>query len=682
MPIIQNRPLSILFLFILVAFSGRPCWAVKTGSQGTDFWLAFPDSYNDTTDATAEQLLITSLNAATGTVQVPGLGISIPFSVAAGGMTVVTLPTTVIAGVTISPASVTQLDGISQQGIHLIASNNVAVFGLNYIQAATDGYLALPTDTLGVSYMVSDFQVDDLDPTDNGYAVFTIVGAVDSTSVTITPSVTAGSRTAGVPYVITLNQGDTYQLAVTVLGSDLSGTMIQSQNPVAVFSGNVAAYIPDHSVSAANSLVEMLWPLSDWGVTFYTAPLATRSNGDLIKITASANNTSVLLNGTALPILNQGQVYQQEVSVASQIISNNAIYVMQFANSDTYDTYPNQNSNQNPDPSMMSIPPTSDYDTGYLVAATGPETVVSPPATFTAYENIIAPSALVGSLYLDGSLIPASNFAPITNGFYKAVVPVSAGPHQLIGDGVTKFGVVCYGFGVFDNAMTVNGYDAYSYPGGLQLVSNLPTPTPTVTRTFTSTPTATLTPTQTPTPTPTNSPTITPTPTQTFTPTNTYTPTITDTPCGFPGLTCTPTITFTPTSTPTVTPTPTLTNTLTPTATSTLTNTLTFTITPTPTSTPITDCFNVDKNIFQTGQSPVTITFCRPNGGNYSLRIYNSAGEHIKTLSDGYFPPSGEPQSYPWDGKNKYGDTCASGVYIIYLATPDEKKLSRVLWMH
>src|SRR5208337_1040112 len=107
-------------------------------------------------------------------------------------------------------------------------------------------------------------------PTDNGYAAFAIVGAVDSTSVTITPSVTVGSRTAGVPYVITINQGDTYQLAATVLGNDLSGTLIQSQNPVAVFGANVAAYIPDHSVSAANSLVEQLWPLPDWGISFFT----------------------------------------------------------------------------------------------------------------------------------------------------------------------------------------------------------------------------------------------------------------------------------------------------------------------------------------------------------------------------------------------------------------------------
>ncbi len=643
-----------------------------------DFWLAFPDSYNNTINATAKQLLVTSLNSAAGTAQIPGLSISVPFSVPAGGMTVVTLPLT---------ASVTQLDGVSQQGIHLTATNNVAVFGLNYIPAATDGYLALPTDALGVTYMVSTYQVDDLDtsPTvDNGYSLFTIVGAVDSTSVTITPSVTVGSRTAGIPYVITLNSGDTYQLAATNMGDDLSGSTIASSNPVAVYGANVAAYMPTSVYQAANSLVEQLWPLCDWGLTFFTAPLATRSNGDTIKITASANNTNVFLNGTQVAVLNQGQVYQQEVIVASQITSNNPIYVVQYSNSSTFDN------NTNADPSMMSIPPVNDFDTGYLVAAPVTGGAITTP--FSSYENIVAPSAVVGSIYLDGTLIPTTVFSAIgSSGYYSAVVPVPPGPHQLTGDGVTRFGVVAYGFGLY-NPPANPGYDAYSYPGGLVLCSNLPTPTPTPTRTPTSTPTVTVTPTITLTPTPTNSPTITSTSTATPTPTDTPTPTITDTPCGYPGLTCTPTITSTSTSTPTGTPTPTVTDTptftstpastdtSTPTSTSSATSTPTNT--PTATNTPIPECFYVDKNVFQSGQASVTITFCLPNAGNYSLRIYNSAGEHIKTLADGYFTPSSSSQAYPWDGKNKYGDTCASGVYLIYLVTPVEKKLARVLWMH
>jgi hypothetical protein len=60
------------------------------------------------------------------------------------------------------------------------------------------------------------------------------------------------------------------------------------------------------------------------------------------------------------------------------------------------------------------------------------------------------------------------------------------------------------------------------------------------------------------------------------------------------------------------------------------------------------------------------------------LRLYNSAGEHIKTLDERMLNGSFQA-SYSWDGTNKYGDSCASGVYIFYLVEPFHKRLKRVL---
>ena len=34
---------------------------------------------------------------------------------------------------------------------------------------------------------------------------------------------------------------------------------------------------------------------------------------------------------------------------------------------------------------------------------------------------------------------------------------------------------------------------------------------------------------------------------------------------------------------------------------------------------------------------------------------------------------------YSWDGTNKYGDACASGVYILYLIEPFDRKVKRIL---
>lgn len=183
--------------------------------------------------------------------------------------------------------------------------------------------------------------------------------------------------------------------------------------------------------------------------------------------------------------------------------------------------------------------------------------------------------------------------------------------------------------------------------------TNTPCGLPGNTCTFTATDTPTFTSTFTPTPTPTttvnvrptNTPTITPTPTVSFTPTFTPTATSTPTPCGWPGNTCTPT------------------------ATATLTPTLNKT-----------DIFYVDKNIFNpTTDGPVSMYVANAQyPGEYALKIYNSAGEHIITLdSQAILAPIAK--SYSWDGTNKNGDACASGVYVICLVEPYGRKMKRLL---
>lgn len=157
----------------------------------------------------------------------------------------------------------------------------------------------------------------------------------------------------------------------------------------------------------------------------------------------------------------------------------------------------------------------------------------------------------------------------------------------------------------------------------------------------------------------------------TNTPTNTPTSTLTSTPTN----TATASPTYTPTLSPTFTPTSTITNTP--------TLTVTPTITATPTATiPSFDAFDVDKNVFNPANDSVSIHVAYSKyPGNYSLTIYNSAGEHIRTL-DSTNMTGVLDQYYQWDGKNKYGEVCASGVYIFYLIEPFDRKFKRVLLIH
>ena len=222
------------------------------------------------------------------------------------------------------------------------------------------------------------------------------------------------------------------------------------------------------------------------------------------------------------------------------------------------------------------------------------------------------------------------------------------------------------------NTITDTPLYTYTYTP-TSTVTNTPTNTSINTNTSTNTPTNTTT--STPTNTITNTPvftfTNTPTNTVTNTPTNTSTNTVTYTPI------YTPIFTNTPTNTPTNSPTSTVTQTPTPTGPSTF---ATWTATPTM----VAEVFQVCKNVFNI---PRDINVCIVVGtneypGNITLRIYNSAGEHIRTLLDTTLTAPLSATVYNWDGKNKFGAEVASGVYVVYLEKPFGKAVGRIVVLH
>src|SRR5581483_3760002 len=91
------------------------------------------------------------------------------------------------------------------------------------------------------------------------------------------------------------------------------------------------------------------------------------------------------------------------------------------------------------------------------------------------------------------------------------------------------------------------------------------------------------------------------------------------------------------------------------------------------------DTFYVSRNAFFPGKDTVSIDVTVSNFPNdLSLRIYNSAGELVKTL-DKTSPLSAYSQNYTWDGTNVHGDKVASGVYLIRLKTANYVRVARIL---
>ena len=64
-----------------------------------------------------------------------------------------------------------------------------------------------------------------------------------------------------------------------------------------------------------------------------------------------------------------------------------------------------------------------------------------------------------------------------------------------------------------------------------------------------------------------------------------------------------------------------------------------------------------------------TIEFTLVNEGRVKLAVYDLLGRKVAVLIDDYRPAG--PGSVTWDGRDTYGSTVASGVYIARLETAD-----------
>jgi hypothetical protein len=407
--------------------SGPKSGSIQT-NQGTDFWLAFTPNYS-----TGEILFldITGPENTTGTVSIPGISFTQNFTITANTITRITIPSTA------------QLDNsgtIQSLGVHVVSLKNVTVYGANRITASTDSFLGIPVAALGTNYLTLSY---------SGLAVsyasnFAIVSPYDNNVVTITPkSATANGQPAGVPFNITLNQGQTY-LVKSSSTTDMSGSVIQSSLPVAVFAGAGCVNIP-YGFTACDMIVEQMPPLSAYGNEFVTCPLASRTGGDTWRFMASQNNTTLKINGVTKATLNFGDFYETILQTAAYVQADKPILSMQYSNGLGYD-------NTTGDPFSMIVPPYQQFLNDYTFA--------TPAEGFTTnYFNVTVETTGVSGMQMDGAPLNASSFTAISGTNYSAAsFPIAINSTHHVTNTIGKsFGISVYGF---------TGYDSYGYPGG------------------------------------------------------------------------------------------------------------------------------------------------------------------------------------------------------------------------
>ncbi|MBI2422816.1 MAG: Ig-like domain-containing protein [Candidatus Hydrogenedentes bacterium] len=405
-------------------------------SSGREFVVVFETNFDNL--GLIPTLFISGESATFGDIQIPGISFVQQFQVTPGVVTEVQLPGAAVLNVN---------NGIEERGILISSFDDITVYGLSRKANTTDAFAGFPVDTFGTSHRVLAF------PTaSNGQSQFAVVAPQDDTTVTITPSVEASGRPAGTPFEVVLNNLEAFQLKTFTQGTDLSGTLITSDKPVGLFSGNSCANVPNGSVGFCDHLTQQIPPLNTWGTQVITLQIQTRSNGDTFLVLAAEDETTVTIDGPVpgLVTLDAGQTNQLLLEGANIISADKPILVAQYANGSQFDGALG-------DPFMMLVPPSEQFLNRYTFA--------TPGSGFTRnFVNIIARTADAdaGAVLLDGAPLEATVFTPVgESGFSSTSVEISIGSHSIAS--TQPLGIYVYGFGVDDS---------YGYPGGLSL-SNL-----------------------------------------------------------------------------------------------------------------------------------------------------------------------------------------------------------------
>jgi hypothetical protein len=399
----------------------------------------------------------------------------------------------------------------------------------HYFTFSNDASLLLPAHILGDSYVVMTNEHMALTPSDttapNGTlgSHMVVVAPEDGTVVTIKSSAktaAGGSVPAfekGQSTQITLNSFDVLQIATVDLGAnyitcaanpwgglfdtsrvcrvdnDLTGTIVTSNKPIAVF-GGAACTIRPFDKAACDHIEEQIFPFKTWGKEFVaqkshplrlsTGSFATPSqmapdhwkivagcpqsqcpNGTLVKFSTPPAAADVLLPNRCVTgsiatndcRLLGGQHMEFKSKASFTITADFPIMVGQFFAGQQATTGGFLSSSSQGDPSFVLLPPVEQWRASY--------TVLAAPAIRDNYLALVYDESKVSSVLVDG--VAVTGFTVLSGSTFRVKNhPVSVGSHtvQIIPKPglprVPGVGVTAYGYDAFVS---------YGYTGGLDL---------------------------------------------------------------------------------------------------------------------------------------------------------------------------------------------------------------------
>ncbi len=326
-----------------------------------------------------------------------------------------------------------------------------------------DASLLLPQNVLTNHYLISTYPNWNADGMGTYLGGFIAIVAVtgESTHVSVRPTaaitasadghVTAGA--AGSMQTYALQAGDVVQLVSTGAG-DLTGTVISSDLPVAVFVGHDCTYVPQNR-PACDHLEQQLLPNETWGRDYVVSALRDRgpTEASVIRVVSQADGNAITFDPPSTHpgvTLGAGQLLEFAVTTDFHITGSKAFLVTQYMiGQGSAMSGPSTGG----DPAMVLEVPSQQYRTSYDFYV---------PSTYTGnFINIVAPTG--AHLTMDATPVAGSSSNVGNWTIYH--LPIAAGAHHIQSSGGSGFGIKVYG---------IAQYTSYMYPGGLDLAQISP----------------------------------------------------------------------------------------------------------------------------------------------------------------------------------------------------------------
>ena len=346
----------------------------------------------------------------------------------------------------------------------------ISIVLIGHTSTPRSTYLALPCIEYGLQEEYVYYGISADSTLSNRYGQILLVGCMNNTVVTITPTQNVLlpqdpqqsnspliTITAGSSHTVMLHSLQT--LLIATLYVDLTGTKVVSNKPLTVVGGHECAQVPN-SYSDCDPMSMQVTPTFTWRDHFLLTPLESRIVGQRYKLLTSQNDTYVNIscpqNLTKHMIEFPGSMLIIDTNFSSfcDVTCSHPCYIAGLSFSRNYPIY-----GPNGDPFLMIVPPISQYPHSV--------TFTTLPEMPTNHYSVAIPADFYynGTILINGVLTETTDWSPI----YSANGRISGYGYNSSASGTYTISHSHPDGGIYVSVYGFHTFGGYGYLAGMLL---------------------------------------------------------------------------------------------------------------------------------------------------------------------------------------------------------------------